>query len=313
MHIMVMAANLSVSCFAAGKRLGNGHRHRTMAFQNLRHTPIQSRLASSNPFAKISRQNEKKLGGEPEPFTWTLLEEYFRDPDENNHFICSEHPKLELFRRSSAVQSTYLKHREKLKREWKSPHDYLLVNKFGEEYGFERASVNLGSGESQYESKPSLADACRHAHKNNLRYLSLVPNDFPYDVDDGIKHYCLWKIGGTIEDVDWGDTVSEGIIEGEIKWAVSELTKCAADNFIRSSIILQDQGVEHYATKHELSNKNYNHGVVDYLYWVNPPHLQSMPEILHAHIMVKHGNTDGDINVGNLDNSLTLSTLVSRL
>ena len=311
MHLffpLVMAFNLSAYCYAVGRQLGNGHRH-VMAFQSQHHKPIQSRLASSKSFAKTS---QKEVGGELEPFTWPQLEEYFRDPEENNHVICSGHPKLELFRRSSTVQSAYLKHQKKLKREWKTAYDYLLISKFGEEFGFKRASVKLGPGESQYESKPSLTDVCKHTDENNLRYLSLVPNDFPYDVDNDIRHYCLWKIGCTVD--VWDGTKSDGIFEGEIKWAIAELRKCAADSFIGSSIIVKDRGVEHYAAKHELSNEECNHGIVDYFVWKNPPHLQSMPEILHAHILVKHGNANDDINVGNLDNSLTLSTLMrSRL
>ena len=203
---------------------------------------------------------------EPASFTWPQLVQLFRLPDENNHSVPSNHPKLELFRRSSAVQSKYLAHQTKLRHQWKSPYDYLCVNKFGKKFGFERISVKVQADsdnnlpEPKYEAKPSLKAASEHAIKNNLRYLSLVHNDFPYDVDEKIDHYCLWKIGGR--------TVREGILEDEMKWAVTELTKSSQVNFIGSILIVKHNEVDYYATKHQFSHDE-QHGIVDYLYWVS--------------------------------------------
>jgi hypothetical protein len=48
----------------------------------------------------------------------------------------------------------------------------------------------------------------------------LVPNDFPYDVDEGIEHWCLWKIGGA--------SSTESISMGELAWAIRELRSSRA-------------------------------------------------------------------------------------
>jgi hypothetical protein len=246
-----------------------------------------------------TRSNVDALSDPLEPFTWPQLVEFFRHPDQNNHFVPSNHPKLELFRRSHAVQSTYLKHQSKLKREWKSAYDYLCVKKFGEEFGFTQTPT--AGDESKYESTPSLERASHYAIQNRLRYLSLVPNDFPYDICSEINHYCLWKIGGA--------SVSEGILQEEMKWAITELSKCSQNDFVGSSLIINSDKVQHYATKHQFSHDD--HGIVDYLYWVNPPHLQSMPALAHAHILVLRGDNGDTINLGNLENPL--STMRSKL
>ena len=220
-------------------------------------------IKSANDQNKATADVEK---AEPASFTWPQLIRLFRLPNENNHFVPSNHPKLELFRRSAVVQSKYLAHRSMLRHQWKSPYDYLCVNKFGKNFGFQCMSVKIqadsgnNSPQSKYEANPCLKAGSDYAIKNDLRYLSLVHNDFPYDVDEKIDHYCLWKIGGT--------TVREGILEDEMKWAITELSKCSQENFIGSIIIVKHNEVEDYATKHQVSFDE-QHGIVDYLYWVS--------------------------------------------
>lgn len=267
----------------------------------LRNTLFSTRLLTSD---------NETVTSEPEPFTWPQLIQLFRSPNQHNHFVPSDDPKLSLFRRSRAVQSTYLDHQRYLKLNWRSAYDYLCVNKFGKEFGFECSEMKRSTSDDlidvaeprpncQYIAVPSLKQALEHAIENKLKYLSLVPNEYPYDVDDGINHYCLWKIGGT--------SIGEGILEDELNWAITELKKCPKKDFYKSSLIVNHDCVEHYATIHT----GYWHGqhdVVDYLYWVNPPHLQSMPEIQHAHILVlrRDGDDKENIHIGNeFNNSLS--------
>lgn len=258
-----------------------------------------------------STADTENKSSESQPFTWKRLVQLFRSPEHNNHFVPSNHPNLALFRRSSAVQSIYLAHQTQLKFLWKSAYDYLCVHKFGREFGFESVLVKArvdaidevdvnnipeSSPEFQFQAEPSLMQASDYAIKNKRKYLSLVPNDYPYDVGVGINHYCLWKIGGT--------SANEGILEDEMKWAITELKKCSEEDFYRSSLIVNHNNIEHYATM----NRDYsceNHGIVDYLYWVNPPHLQSMPKIQHAHILVFRGDNRNKENLGDLNNPLS--------
>ncbi|KAL3790015.1 hypothetical protein HJC23_011371 [Cyclotella cryptica] len=260
---------------------------------------------------KLSTESTSDAGNatsESQPFTWKQLVQLFRTPSQNRHFVPSDHPNLTLFRRSSAVQSTYLAHQTQLKLRWKSAYDYLCVHKFGREFGFQSTLVKTrddgvdgdcvpeSGQESRYQSEPSLVRASDYAIKNKRKYLSLVPNDYPYDVDVGIDHYCLWKIGGTFP--------NEGILEDEMKWAITELEKCSAEDFHRSSLIVQQNDVEYYATMNTASTCD-EHGIVDYLYWVNPPHLQSMPKIQHAHILVLRGENRNNGHMGDLTNPLS--------
>jgi hypothetical protein len=305
-YFILMAVHLP-ACSVVGAGVKTSFVVHRMAFMHLHRQRTSStrktsvRLFSTEQPNSVSTRtitNVDAISDPLEPFTWPQLVDFFRHPDKNNHFVPSNHPKLELFRRSQAVQSTYLKHQSKLKREWKSAYDYLCVKKFGKEFGFTSTRTDDGN---KYESTPSLEGASHYAIQNKLRYLSLVRNDFPYDVCSEINHYCLWKIGGA--------SAGEGILQDEMKWAITELTKCSQDDFVGSNLIVNSDIVQHYATKHEFSHDD--HGIIDYLYWVNPPHLQSMPALAHAHILVLRGENGDAINLGNLENPL--SPLRSKL
>ena len=252
------------------------------------------------------------------PFTWPQLINLFRsssDDSPNNkqknnddHYIPSDHPKLELFRRSAAAQELYDEHKVYINNYWKSAYDYLIVDKFGKKFGietdivkvdYERSEIENGNQATNknsippngyvYTAKPSLAEASRYTIDNQMTYLRLVLNDFPYDVDEGIEHWCLWKIGGKCN--------TEGILRGELSWAVNELKSLHADEESGSSCIIGKEGVSFYEMD---SVETTPFPVADTLYWVNPPHLQSMPNIHHAHLLAirsDNNNIDNEENV----------------
>jgi Protein of unknown function (DUF3605) len=91
---------------------------------------------------------------------------------------------------------------------------------------------------------------------NPAAKFSLVRNVFPYHMEKGIEHYVLWKLGGP---------PGAGISKEEIEASVSGLRKRTPATFI--------------------DNKGRNSHVRDVLYWVNPPSLQSLPNIRHAHVL----------------------------
>ena len=84
----------------------------------------------------------------------------------------------------------------------------------------------------------------------------LVLNEYPYYVADGIEHWCLWKLGGAVT-------------EEEIVAAVDEL---------KSNTTSTPTGTRMMVGRN-------NPKMEDVLTWVNPPHLQSIPAIDHAHIL----------------------------
>lgn len=165
-----------------------------------------------------------------------------------------------------------------------------------------------------YQANLSLSQASKDTIEKQLSYLSLVPNDFPYHVDTNIEHWCLWKIG-TIYDSSGVESNSISMVE--LSWAMDELKTSCKNSVGSSCIIHNNQNI--YPTKihtgtmvddasditiqlmiignsgkeNEYLKKTSqppppvnNTTVLDMLYWINPPHLQSMPEIHHAHILV---------------------------
>ncbi|GFH44008.1 hypothetical protein CTEN210_00482 [Chaetoceros tenuissimus] len=74
----------------------------------------------------------------------------------------------------------------------------------------------------------------------------LLFNEYPYFVCEGIEHWCLWKLGGQVT-------------QKEVDAAIGDL----------------EQRME----------KDGHGALKDVLTWVNPPHLQSIPDIDHAHLL----------------------------
>jgi len=213
---------------------------------------------------------------EEEPFTWPQLIDLFRSSNnsqEDDHYVSSDNTNLALFRRSAAAQYEYEKHKKYIECDWNSAYDYLVMDKFGTKFGFEKV---LCEETAKYRACPSLTQASKYTIDNQMTYLRLVLNDYPYDVAEGIEHWCLWKIGGKSQ--------TEGILKKELSWAAKELQSLNADKSSGSRCIIGKDGVSSF---YELdSSEAKPSSVSDMLYWVNPPHLQSMPEIHHAHMLV---------------------------
>ena len=85
-------------------------------------------------------------------------------------------------------------------------------------------------------------------------------NLFPYHMEKGIEHYVLWKLGGP---------PGEGISKDEIDASISDL-------LMRIPATPRDN-------KGSESKGGDMHS--DVLFWVNPPSLQSLPNIRHAHVL----------------------------
>ena len=163
-----------------------------------------------------------------EPFTWEQLQEIVNNGDPTMHS------------RSMEVQESYVLHSREIKNDWRSMNDYILYSKFG----FGKNVDESG----KFISNPTLEEA-----KLDKRVeMKLLLNEYPYFVCPGIEHWCLWKLGGQVEDV-------------EVNWAVQELMNIMTED--------DNKGVSDAAS------------LQDVLTWVNPPHLQSIPDIDHAHLL----------------------------
>jgi len=146
--------------------------------------------------------------------------------------------------RSMAVQESYLLHSRQVQKEWRSMNDYILYSKFG--FAKVQDDDADASASGLFISSPSLQEAKQEKRVEKR----LLLNEYPYYVQEGIEHWCLWKLGARVD-------------EHEIEVAVGEL---------RSRM----EGEKGGDGGGELE---------DVLTWVNPPHLQSVPDIDHAHLL----------------------------
>uniref|UniRef100_A0A7S2JUC7 Uncharacterized protein n=1 Tax=Leptocylindrus danicus TaxID=163516 RepID=A0A7S2JUC7_9STRA len=136
--------------------------------------------------------------------------------------------------RSPSQEMVYQAHCNKLREEWRSICDYMLVRVF--EFEAVRCCKS-----GKLAARPAL-DEMNCAMKPMKK---LARNDFPYNFDEGIEHWCLWKTGSGID--------IEEIFDARRKIAKE-------------------------------SEENGKH-VEDFMHWTNPPNLKSLPEIEHVHIL----------------------------
>jgi Protein of unknown function (DUF3605) len=96
--------------------------------------------------------------------------------------------------------------------------------------------------------------------------ISLVRNLFPYHMEKEIEHYVLWKLGGP---------PGAGISRDEVDVSIAGLLK-------------QTPAASRDDTGGACKVCGASSGSVrDVLYWVNPPSLQSLPNIRHAHVLCR--------------------------
>ena len=126
----------------------------------------------------------------------------------------------------------------------------------------------------------------------------LVKNDFPYYMEDGIQHYVLWK-------------TCQNITEDEIQVARNELQEIMLrtegvqekrqQQQQQQQQVVEQQG-DDVSTMNEVhddddddhdddiingSSSSTSRKVVEIIHWMNPPHLQSLPDIYHVHFVCR--------------------------
>lgn len=112
-------------------------------------------------------------GYRTKPFTWRELQK-----------ICQIEKDYTKLSRSVNQQYQYQLHMRKVKHEYKTINDFILCSKFGfqaQKIEGEDCKVALFNGIGANNMKESLC--------------AVVPNDFPYFVEDDVEHWVLWKIG----------------------------------------------------------------------------------------------------------------------
>jgi hypothetical protein len=178
--------------------------------------PSPGTVLITNPNVAISLPT-LLYGYRTSKLTWDELISIFRN-------LGVEQKNLAKMSRSRQQQHDYEVFRHHMKLQYVSSLDFLLISKFG---------IAAEKHEGKWKASQSLA-----CMKDPLT--RLVPNDFPYFVEDNIHHFILWK-------------TKEPVSDDEIETVKNELRK--------------------------------DYGAVDILNWVNPPALQSIPEVDHVHFL----------------------------
>ena len=178
---------------------------------------------------------------------------------------------IDKLSRSQLDQYNYEVFRYYMKKQYVSTVDYILISKFN----FSSIPVRInktdddGEGVGQEEEEENTTD--NHdddndnssSNENNFKLragstaadssIILIPNDFPYYVEDNVVHYVLWKYNNSTSN----NNIPTSITEKEIEDAKRILEINPAIN------------------------------ATEILHWINPPHLKSIPEIDHVHFLCK--------------------------
>ena len=121
-------------------------------------------------------------------------------------------------------------------------------------FGFEKCKSE-GNNDRKEQFKFEAYPSLERAKELQRVEIRLLKNEYPYYIESNIEHWCLWKLGGGGIDID------------EIEQAVEDLqtkTEYGADR-----------------------------ALLDVLHWINPKHLQSIPDIDHAHLLCLRREIEG--------------------
>eukprot|EP00547_Thalassionema_nitzschioides_P006289 CAMPEP_0194222128 /NCGR_PEP_ID=MMETSP0156-20130528/32209_1 /TAXON_ID=33649 /ORGANISM="Thalassionema nitzschioides, Strain L26-B" /LENGTH=297 /DNA_ID=CAMNT_0038952781 /DNA_START=269 /DNA_END=1162 /DNA_ORIENTATION=+ len=195
--------------------------------------------------AKFSLGKDRELFDDTPPFTWNEL-----------MTIVGDQQNYAALYRSLEMQAKYVQHRDNVLKEWNSLMDYILHHKF--HYERRKRKQLLDAKTITMITADSDDELLRKWHavrpaKVKKRDISVSGATIATSNNRIlVPNEFPYHVGDAVE--HWclwklHDTVNE---DDDIPWALKELRK---------------EG-----------------DVVDTLHWVNPPHLQSIPEIDHAHI-----------------------------
>ena len=177
--------------------------------------------------------------------------------------ILVEH-NLDKLCRSVDQQMEYELFKQQLTKTWKTVMDYVLCTKLD----FPRCvHAETGLAYAQLPVNPSSSPDSLSVTETDTTVSTSSPvpspktivlrNDFPYYMAKNIYHYVLWKLHGICSDDDIA----------QAKEDVKQELELGSDG--------EDAG----------DGENGQAVVVDCLHWINPPHLKSLPDIDHVHIL----------------------------
>lgn len=205
---------------------------------------------------------ELKYGYRTEPLAWPELLDIVDPPPPRE-------PNLDRLCRNRQQQYGYEVYKRRLKRNWRSMHDFVLCDKFDISVAVDtETGLKYANADATTTSTTSAATQKIIMEEERAK-LVVVRNDFPYCLVPEVQHWVLWKLGGgPCTDLEIKQT------KNEIRQRIAALSRTATSS--GSSGDSPTQVVD-----------------VDFLHWINPPHLQSLPDIDHVHILCRctHGQS----------------------
>ena len=180
-----------------------------------------------------------------------------------------EDGRLELLGRSQEQHATYVNFMSAIKQEWSGVSDYILATKIGLPF------FNGDDGKKSVDRAGSSFNSFSVEGRNGKTFF--LKNDFPYNFENGVSHYVLWKLGSqivtakdsTFSSSSSGKAIRRVILDDDDAPASSSSSSCditaAITRFVNEEAITG----------------------TDFLYYINPPSLKSIPEIDHAHVIMR--------------------------
>lgn len=159
-----------------------------------------------------------------------------------------ERQELFSLQRSVKQERFYRNYSNKIKQIWNSIYDFILHHKFNYEVTSVSVSVSSTCEVESADSTTSFVEyheddcdgdlsllppvnpppsgmqwaAKAPVDNNTSKGKALVLNDFPYYFEDGVEHWCLWKLGSDVtqEDLDWAieDLSKRGYFSEFLHW-----------------------------------------------------------------------------------------------
>lgn len=215
----------------------------------------------------------REHGYRSKPFSWDELVRIVNG-DERTGL----QPNLAIFSRSIEVERSYSKAKKEIFQTYETIADHILHSKFGLARHFNATSqryyVSLPPPPPSSESEASESGSTQGTNTDSIsinnvwevndnprngKSIVLAPNEFPYYVQDGIEHWVLWKL-------------YDAITEDDVNYALRRLAIVAGKT--RSVADSTDYDGDDFST-------------FDSLWWENPPHLKSLPQINHVHFLIR--------------------------
>jgi hypothetical protein len=160
-------------------------------------------------------------------------------------------------KRSVDQQMEYEVFKRQLTQTWKSVLDYVLCTKLDVPRCV-HAETGLAYAQSSSPVSSSLTETDTTTTSSPLPSPKTIVlrNDFPYYTAENIHHYVLWKLHGICSD----DDIAQAKEDVKQELELGDVENGDGDNG-QAAV------------------------VVDCLHWIHPPHLKSLPDIDHVHIL----------------------------